>query len=298
MNDLSETPIHHCEWSKDVLSITFSGPFLYVFHPGHVNTTVDIYAPFCPYHAAGIFYSRSSVSETDLWKCALSKDHSLTKTERTYALKGAGIHVSAKNPQVITPFPQAGIQVNILGHGDGTVFAPRIDKMMFSLSVPRPKYIYPLYYDFVEVIRGYKTTPSYKYLYYCTGLRFLYEWNSQYPINLTIPSGDAVDITPPVFGQLPRPWSADIEVRYAGCDLADENDPHSDARSCFASLVNLAGVEHWLNYGDGHGSPTNLCHTPPIDPHATAPGPCECLGPVHLHTGGDCYAPVMVAGLD
>ena len=301
MNDTAEASVQNGTSSSDVLSITLNGPFLYVFHPGHVNRTVDIYAPFCPYHEAGIFYSRNSVSETDLWKCALSKS-ALANCDRTYAIRGGGILENIDKPTIVGPANQTeakDLVIELIGVGDNTVFAPRFDKMMFSLSVPRPKWIYPLYYDYVEVVQDYKTAAKGAYQYYCTGLRFFYEWDSESRISLQIPSTDTVDITPPIFDKGPELSSADIEVRYAGLNVADENDPHSDARSCFASLTTLGGVEHWLNYGDGRGSPTNPCPTPSTDPTNPPPGPCACLGHVpRLHTGADCYAPILVLGLD
>jgi hypothetical protein len=298
MEHATEVTLHHDRSVCGTLAISFSGPFFYIFQAGHINTSVDIYAPYCPYHEAGFFYSRASVSETDLWKCALSKQHgeTLTGAARTYCIKGDGIRVNTNKPQIISPvYPEdrASKDVKIIGVGDGTPFAPRLDKMMFRLSVPRPKYVYPLYADLLEVVPDYNTVPSNKYDDYCTGLRFFYEWNADEPIFLEIPSGDSVDVTPPVFCHLPL--MAEIELRYAGMGLADEIDAHSDARSCFASLAILAGVERWLNYGDGLGSPTNPGHA--SSPDGTAPDPCGTLRP-RFHTGADCDAPIMAMGLD
>jgi hypothetical protein len=69
------------------------------------------------------------------------------------------------------------------------------------------------------------------------------------------PQNTDLCITSPFYPQLPQP--GDIEIRYDGIGLEDENDPHSDARACFASLASLAGTEWWLYYDDGLGCPTN-----------------------------------------
>ena len=91
----------------------------------------------------------------------------------------------------------------------------------------------------------------------------------------------------------------DIEIRYQGLGLADENDMHSDARSCFASMAALAGVEWWLNYGDCKGSPTN--GSKGSKDEAKSSGPCAGSNgkvTIHNHTGGDCHAASLVNGLD
>lgn len=300
MNDFAEAHPTSDVSSTNTLSISLTGPFLYVFQPGHIKTTVDIYAPFCPYHEAGIFFSRASVSETDLWKCAQSHDPTLTNADRIYAVSGEGIHKNTHKPQ--TPTIQRHSKdkednIRILGVGDSSAdLSPRLDKMMFGLCLPRPKYVLPLYCDKVEVVPDFKTIPSNTFSLYCTGLRFFYEWDVGTPIVLEIPTGEPVYITPPVFCELPK--MADIEIRYAGLDIADQNDRHSDARSCFASLATLAGVKHWLNYGDGLGCPTNPGHASNSCP-GSALDPCAQVG--HLpeyHTGADCHAPIIVTGLD
>jgi hypothetical protein len=79
-------------------------------------------------------------------------------------------------------------------------------------------------------------------------------------------------------------------VRYQGLGLLDENDRHSDARACFASMVTLVGKEFWLNYGDGMCSPTNPSHPVPLQSHTGMS--------ILAHPGGDCYAPALVVWPD
>ena len=67
------------------LSITFSGPLFFMFKKGS-DTTVDVYAPYCPYHEAGIFYSDGSFSETNLWKCSQSSVTSPASLDRHYSI--------------------------------------------------------------------------------------------------------------------------------------------------------------------------------------------------------------------
>jgi len=235
----------------------------------------------------------------------------LPGAERIYSIHGDGIQANPSNPSVINPaYPPVAHHADqrILKLGNETTLAPRLDKMLFRLSVPRPQYIFPLYFDNVEVVAGYDQMPTNHLAGHCTGLRFFYVWDAMSAIKLVIPSGYTLEFTPPVFTELPT--IADIEVRYEGLNLADENDPHSDARSCFASLATLAGVEMWLNYGDGRSSPTNpSCASGNV---YGDPQPCEGVTEplagqrpntedrpsLLLHTGADCYAPIIVSGLD
>lgn len=296
MDDIAEILEREGALQTDTLSITLSGPFVYVFNPGHVKTTVDIYAPFCPYHEAGIFFSRGSVSETELWKCAQSRMPGLCDADRIYTVYGEGMRRNTEMPKVVPPSRNAKeyVGIQIIGVTDGTSIALRLDKMMFNISLPRPKYVFPLYFDKVEVVPDFDTAPTNSFSEYCTGLRFFYDWDSRTPIVLTIPTGEPVDITPPVFSDLPK--LADIEIRYSGLDIADANDMHSDARSCFASLSTLAGLKHWLNYGDGRGCPTNPGHS--SNPGGAISDPCSVIGHYpDFHTGADCHAPIIVAGL-
>jgi hypothetical protein len=285
------------------LSITFSGPLLFMFNKGS-DTTVDIYAPYCPYHEAGIFYADGSFSETNLWNCSQSSVSSPASLHRHYSIYGEGMEANSKAPRVLQRnYPPdnttAGVAPVILTTKALKNPKPCLDKKLFKLTVPRPEYIYSLYADLVEVVPDYDPSSAKgNFVHQATGLRFFYRWDAKSQIELKIPSHKVCYITPPVFGELPT--ISDIEVRYQGLDLTDQNDPHSDARSCFASLATLAGSTCWLNYGDGRSCPTNPSPNPP-DAGMTE-DPCAGVGDptmsVVIHTGGDCHAPVIVDGLD
>jgi hypothetical protein len=287
------------------LSITFSGPLFFVFNKGS-DTTVDVYAPHCPYHEAGIYYTDGSFSETNLWSCSRTSVSSAVSLHRHYSIHGTGIEAYSKTPVVLhrsypPPSATVGAAPVILTTKALKNPEPRLHKKLFKLTVPRPEYVYPLYSDLVEVVPDYDPNSAKNHFtHHATGLRFLYRWDAQSKIELKIPNHRVCNITPPVFGGLPT--ISDVEIRYQGIDLTDQNDQHSDARSCFASLATLAGSICWLNYGDGRSSPTNPSPKPP-DVGKTA-DPCEGVDDpttsrdVVVHSGGDCHAPVIVDGLD
>lgn len=294
MGTQSEMSARSAAGANGWLSITFSGPLLFLFPAEQGDSTVKIFAPYCPYHEAGIFYSSTSQSETDLWIKALEVNPKLKDSDRAYSIHGTGIQSDAAKPIMLSPatsVPESEAKSvqnskdGILNLSRDLASSIRTDKVLFQLSVPNPKYIYPLYYDVLEIVNGYKTSATGAVSVHFTGLRFFYPWDPSSHITLATPAGDVPDITPPVFGEFPS--VPDIEVRYEGLNLTDRNDPHSDSRSCFASLNTLLESEYWLNYNDGKGSPTNPSHG--RDQH----GVVRLL----IHSGADCHAPVITLGL-
>jgi len=284
------------------LSITFNGPFLYDFKHEFGSRSVSIYAPRCPFHLAGIYFSLSSLSELDLSK-RQGLRHPKEKLRREYRIQSKGITSYEGIPQVIDPFypgnsHHTSLTDSIKSLPAGSILNPLNEKVLFKVSVPNPQYIFPIYYDYLEVVEGFDTPPQNNNItLHCTGLRFFYMWDARDPIQLVLEKGETFNIEPPIFREVPA--SGDIEIRYEGIGLIDENDPHADARSCFASLAALASVEWWLNYGDGLGSPTNRSQGAPHP--LPEPGPCAETADSSLrviHTGGDCHAPVIVNGLN
>jgi hypothetical protein len=291
---------------KMTLCITFQGPLLFDFKSLTCNdpdATVDVYAPYCPYHEAGFFVSDFSYSETDLCRGANNgscpSPGSCTLARR-YIIKGCGIVPCPTAPQQITPvqLPSTPGICNdpILKPAPGDQAKVVHEKVLFHVTVPRPWLIYPLYCDAVNVVKGPSDTPSPNVEAYGTGLRFFYPWDTKSCINLYAPTKDPItqqpgysklDLTPPTAGTCsPLPDLGEIEVRYQGFGLEDRNDAHSDARSCFASVAVLAGLsEWWLNYEDGMSSPTNRGHF------------AKAVEGAEAHTGGDCGAPVVALGL-
>jgi len=267
--------------SVPTLSITLRGTFLYVF-PADIKTGqtnyVDIYAAFCPYHEAGFFYCDNSYSETDLWQSVKAPGLS-----RDYKIDGSGLKTYTTAPTILSPggfLPAAAEQGPLLKPAATDKPSMQLKLAMFHLQLPLPMAIYPLYCDEVEVVRDGK--PTSQLSHFATAVRFLYEWDTTSPIELTIPGNAAKPLTPPIGNGLPN--SADIEVRYEGLAVRDANDEHSDARSCFANLLEMTALPWSLNYNDGFPGTSSAAKTGAIQPRA--------------RTGGDCYAPSLFVGLD
>ena len=277
------------------LAITFSGPFVYEF-PDLTkldgSARVNVYAPYCPYHSAGFYFSTGAVSEIDL----CSGSGTVAGVPRHYTVDSDGIEQVRALPAVMptrdpsrerskAPLPAPFFRLQ-------PQTAIRLDKVMFSLSLPLPHSVFPLYLDSLEIVDGYATVPSNDMTPYCTALRFFYHWHSSKGICLKSSTGNSAQITPPV----PVGFAAygDIAIRLEGLSLLDETDRHSDARSCFASLINLVGREMWLNYGDGMSSPTNPSRCGRVEPTSRV---AKTDGLATAHPGGDCYAPAIVIGL-
>ena len=322
---------HKTEANETIpLSITFSGPMLFDFDASSDFTTVDIYVPFCPYHEAGFFFSTGSISETDFWHCANSSG-TAPLSERAYTITSDGIANPGMKPELITSSFPVGLTPKTITPPESRSLSRRkktsrsspgfilelpalksvktmrsrankggfLDKRMFLLTVPMPDLVYPLYYDSVEVVDDFGHKPTGNLLLHCSSLRFFYcQWDGKSNIRLNSRQNKPADITPPVFDSVFS--QPNIDIRYEGFGVADENDPHSDARSCFASLATMAGTNWWLNFEDGMSTPTNPSQgsttISPSDPCA----PFAARGSVSilLHTGGDCHSPVIVSGID
>jgi hypothetical protein len=301
------------------LSMSFSGPMFFDFSTSAACGQVDIHVPYCPYHEAGFFFQRHSYSESDLYACAVKN----MLADRCYSIDIGGLQPTSTLPQpIVSAFPKgkristttptvssrkapsktatAGTDMIYILSIDGlkgqrslTVFPKCLSKRLFKLSVPMPTYLGSLYTDSLQVLplTGKPSPPFYEH---CTALRFYYEWDATSDIVLNAPNGLSRIITPPLYKELPS--IADIEIRYEGLDLEDDNDPHSDARSCFASLVALAGTDWWLNYGDGRTTPTSPV-VPSSLPRVTR-DPCDNYDSrAELKTGADCHAPIITTGL-
>ncbi len=272
------------------LSVSFYGPLLYDFRPH--SPWVDIYAPYCPYHLAGFFFDDFSYSETLLWQGA-QQPASLPPADRAYTLHADGLIAHRGRPTLLQPATLAGAT---------PLYQPKTvrlqkDKVLFKLSVPRPELIYPLYPDNVQIVESATKKPKVwnQFQHYATGLRFFYRWDALSAVLLDVPGGGSVNLTPPLLGTLTPELDhtvSSIEVRYQGLGILDQNDVHSDARECFASLATLAGLTAWLNYGDGKGAPTGLAPNPPK--------PGSSSGPIQVRslTGADCHAPVILNNLN
>lgn len=294
---------------------------LFDFGKSGTSGEVDVYVPFCPYHEAGFFFQTDSYSETDLFACA-------TKTKdvpREYSIKSSGISLPTSAPLPVYPCfppsttllktytPSASGTKRTPATADGTVYllsapdpgsrrlkekANPLDKRLFKISVPKPWFIASLYTDSLEVCvdstspRAIGKLSASAARQHATSLRFYYPWDAKSPIHLMPPYGKPLPITPPTYREVPV--LSDIEIRYEGIGLEDDNDPHSDAHSCFASLTAMAGANWWLNYGDGRTSPSS--HMIPREPFLKL-NPCPQPEQQKIKTGDDCHAPLLTIGL-
>jgi hypothetical protein len=295
------------ERSEMTLSITFQGPFLFDFKDSpEDDLTVDIYAPYCAYHEAGIFFGDSAYSETDLANAPpVVVVPTGEKVPRKYFIAGPGIKACSTVPNQIYPHhPPRDPSIEpyndpLLKPLETETLTLNPGKVLFQFTVPRPSHIYPLYCDVVQIRKSFDEGPGQSALMpiHATGLRFSYAWDSTTSIYLyargTDPSKNAppttgvYEITPAAAGNCPGLANhGSIDIRYQGLEQLDRNDPHSDARSCFASLATMAGAtQWWLDYGDGLAEPAD-----PIPPDLIR----ETFT---SYTGGDCGAPVIGRGL-
>jgi hypothetical protein len=134
----------------------------------------------------------------------------------------------------------------------------------FHLVVPRPKIVYGMIPEGVEIVGKDFQTPTGVLSPYATALRFYYDWDGS-EVSLSLPAySNPVtgrtsappnrDITPP-FGA-PLPNYADIEIQYGSPGSGDSD--HHDAISCFGQIAQLAGVPWWVSYYDAGGSGASI----------------------------------------
>jgi len=244
------------------LTITFRGPFVFSVESDHI----DVYAPKCEDHAAGLFWTAGEYPITGL---------SHSGGQHTHTIRGAGINPGG-TPGTITHLPvKPGADGGILpGPAGGK---PQTQHAYFRLSVPRPKIIYGTQPDSAEVV---KTTsgPTGVTSTYATGVRFYYDWTVgsdvlldvpfYQPSGSTLPPPTPINITPPSGKGLPD--FGDIEIQYNGPDSGDGS--HNDAISCFEQIALVAGVPWWIHY---------------YDPNNTG---------ALVHTATDCKAPSIILG--
>jgi hypothetical protein len=239
-----------------LLSITFRGPFVFSIQ----SNTVDVYAPKCDGHLAGISWTDGESPIEGLHKGGGNHTYSITGsgvTSNTGSIAQSGL---GKIPAVSSGSPQ-------------TQFA------YFHILVPRPKIIYRVNADTVEIVQS-SAGPQGATDSYATSLRFYYDWvvgssvllsPPVYPFPPTAanPAPPPITITPP--GGAPLPEYGDIEIQYDGPGSGDPD--HLDAIACFDQIAQLAGVSWWLNYYNPSG------------------------GGAQLRTGSDCKAVPLVFGI-
>lgn len=210
------------------LAISFRGPFVFVVG----DMAVDVYAPRCQGHTAGVFTARNEYPLYGLYKSGC---------RYTYKLSGDGISPNAGDIAYLPPSTSSdGAFLDAPADCD---INPQL--VYFHIVLPRPAIMYGLNTTTVAVVGA----PSASVLDWATGARFYYQCDFSQPITLTPPFGPAVDITPPCGAGKANsllPDFGDIDFEYRGPNVVD-ND-HDDAMTCFTSITQLAGLDWWLQY--------------------------------------------------
>ena len=234
------------------LQLSFHGPFLYRF----MDKEVEIYAPKCPRHAAGLFTAK--------------KEFPLTGRHRM----GHGRRYHIQGPVFVAQPPAARHRLHDPGKTilDASKAAkPAYAQAYFCLVVPVPQVVVPLIPGDVEVIYSSGSSPTGKLSSHATGLRFYYQADLSKPVTLVLDGAKAAswvaDFDAPDLGH----EFADVEVRYASVTAEDQE--HHDAIECFDHLAGLAGVDWWLCFDESsHPSGTQA----------------------FVKNGNDCRAPVLI----
>lgn len=236
-----------------ILQLSFHGPFLYRFAPNHV----ELYAPKCPGHTAGLFTAKNEIPFTGRHRYG---------NGRRYEITGPVFGSPATQP------PQ-------FHDPDGTILdaskvaKPVLHKAHFCLIVPLPQIVYPLQPHEVEVVDNSTVPPGQptgSLKRRATGLRFYYQADLSKNLMVTLDGSNA------------PAWIADFDATALGHDFADaevryssdtpELGKHQDALECFDHIAALAGVDWWLSFED------------PSKPHGAEP---------FVHKATDCMAAIL-----
>jgi hypothetical protein len=240
------------------LAITFNGPFVFSVESDHI----DVFAPKCDDHLAGVFWTTSEYPITGLSKGG---------GQHTYTIAGKGINPDGAPKQVSHLPVKPGTNGGLLPGPAGA--KPKTSYAYFHIQVPLPKIIYGMNADSVEVVKD-DAGPTGAKADYATGVRLYYDWTVGSAVLLQLPfyqpangglAAPSIPITPPSGNGLPD--YGDIEFQYRGPASGDSD--HDDAISCFENIADLGGVNWWLSYYDSPNSgllvrPGSDCKALPI----------------------------------
>jgi len=207
------------------LEISFYGPFFYNLKAD----PVEIYAPRCLGHKAGIF---SANNEGPLH----GRHHD--GCNHRYALGGSAFTPPNPLPPINIYDPKSIIL-------DASAAAkPVYDAAHFCLLVPVPQIIYGINRALMEVVKG--ATPTGKLNWQATGLRFCYDADLTQTVTLSL-QGKVIWSSDFVAPNL-KLSQADVYVRYAANTPEDQD--HEDAQHCFDLIAELGGIKWWLCHED------------------------------------------------
>ena len=237
----------------DTLQISFFGPFLYRFKA----TQVEVYAPKCPGHTAGIFCTKN--------EAPLPGQHRHGDT-LAYRVQGPVF-----TPPAPLPYPKIYDPAKSI-LDVSSVIQPALDKASFCVIVPTPQTVTPMNPTLVQVIDESTATPTTSYLKRATGLRFFYDADLTKAMTLSVDNSSAPAQN---FGFEAPNLGFNFDDAYVRYASATPEDPdHEDAMHCFDLIAELAGVNWWVNYQDPQKAPGTQGF---------------------FRSGNDCRAPILMA---
>jgi hypothetical protein len=213
----------------DTLEISFYGPFFFDLRG---RSSVEIYAPRCDGHKAGIFYAKDEAP-------LLSRQRE--GKDKQYVFGGAVFPTAAGSGTIFNP----SFVLNAKDLATSTVPNPSLDSAGFHLTVPVPRLIYGINFAEVEVVKG-GSPPTGTLSKKATALRFYYDADLSKTFTLSY-GGKAIkdwDFESSALGVS----HADIQIRFAAT-TPDDID-HVDAEECFNHIAQLAEVDCWLSHED------------------------------------------------
>jgi hypothetical protein len=214
---LKETPMGQ-------LALTFRGPFVFAVR----TSSIDVYAPKCPGHRAGI----STVNDEQPICGRFKNGGSYVYTLSLFGVNSNLGAISFANPGWVVDAPT------------GSSVDP--SKASFCVNVPRPNQVYAINPATTEVVTG--STPKGQIAQHGTGMRFYYDNVDLSKVAVSLINPEADPPIPLSISNLPSlPNYADVDIGYADPD-ADDAD-HADAMSCFDNTMQLLGLSWWLYYG-------------------------------------------------
>jgi hypothetical protein len=209
------------------LALTFHGPFVFEVLPSSVN----VYAPICEGHRAGIFTPNDEYPLCGRHRRGGGYIYVLEAPVRNniekiiYSPKPKDSRDSSSTPRILNGPPNTNV--------DPT-------QASFCINVPRPREIYGINAAQTSVMKDNADAGA-----WVTGLRFYYDCDFSTVIQLVTPEKGKLSL--PLAGLPSLPDYGDIDIQYVGPDADDAE--HEDAMACFDQTMKLLNLPWWLYYG-------------------------------------------------